>query len=1760
MNTIIIFYNIFCSESYSLPAGQEITVSRPIPDLSIYSSHMTISVAQPAMMLLDVNSIRCNLNPGRRILAACRLGENHKGFYPRTRALLVDEKPVLFDERLVISCNSKEVEPLKCILEIWDVEGDHGAGFMLGFGIIQCSLGSSVSQEVQINGQNGFHASLKYGLHWQNKNSSIEGQNMDLKHIHVGQTAVAIGGGNDWHILPDAHLQMTDNQSISAITGVQDSEHSFILERIVHNRVWQETFRSNCQVLNKTGLLIALGLSTQNSASPHRFGVLEPDAKIPLPVKWDSSGNILSIAPVEKDQFESDMKYEWSIDKDSECGGIALAEIAESWSCLLECNSNKQTGRLPIILSAHISCQFVQGTDFVDWTITITPALVIRNHIPLKMHIVVDDQSKSSSLEASHGTVLSTTVNPGSNVPIYQIPTERELGFKMDSEDYLWAEKGHVHLVSQDPKLLRDSVRICRPGHRIPSEIVVSRSHMHDRRESSPTASLPCIVTLSSPLWIINKTALTIESVVVAVQNTNEKRNNIMERQLKLNDAVYDWLLMTDECNQTDAAVLCAKQIAPQTMDLSHVPAKAPSEDPNSTYGIKIRVRGYGWTEPLLFDKDFASKYGFVPLSPRPLLMKASCQSKNFVLSIVLRMEISKFNDSRILYVEPQILVQNKSRIALQGFQCRPKEEGKKLAKREGIILPHGASQISIASDSLHKSQTIKETSNVLPGRSFVRILNQSLVAEASPLSPAFDIPPDCICRPLNGAWGTRSQYLCLRQSDCVTEDYSNIWSRPIQIDGDEERLDFVMTPCVSHDVIQDTILVRLRLSSRGPGLKLVIIETSECLSPYLLENKTPNYLCYQQSGWEEATQFDLRPFSAVGFAPEFSGSSEGIEVDLFSPNFKSYSKRILLNGDTEEEPEELSISSSRSCTVRTTFDLTTTVSIYGNNSIPGDTSSYFIGRGGTDKIVEVTSGAWDVLVSSSNSSLANQKEVFLKVEIPGLSLSIIDSQPQELLLFTVEDTALELSRVIMPNGAGTYFGVTAKTVQIDNQLPGTLLPVAFASVLGNKSSLPMVSLRYSAISSHTRGGIQIPFAGLRLSSKIQLAIEESLIWRIDSIFKILASAFGSDSTPEVTTAVDAMMKIRLLTVAAIPLSVSFQNNARGRPVSIEDSSIAILMDLAAFKGVDVNLKGFELENISSKQSSINERILEMAKSELTAAAFSLVRKFGIVGGATRLLGFLGAKMAKFADAPIKSTASTQLDVRDVVESASGADDSSFGSSMLRGFKGLVNKPIEGARAEGFEGAFKGVAKGVAGVFTATAIKKPAEVYDASFAKGRQSILVLQRKRLPRVLGWHGRITETYRHGSDRESTLESLGQSYLWATWLSSHLTDKSRLENYEEHFVLPKNLVLLFTNVSILLTHSPTFVEMDGAAEIGSLPAIEVPGGEIKWRMLLEDILAFELRWGDPDSQPERLIIHRKGVQQPGTNLSPLMKSHISSLPLAMEIKCFEKTPQASQIKFVASKIVSKYYQDPKRQDLRWAARHAARLALPPDRPLKEFPMQIPCIDFEIAWHTNPNRSPVVFFWRPVAPPGYKPIASVATLGSEPPIMPVPCFRDDATLLRSINQAPGGPEKEGDLPTAFPEEYTLIWRFNGTRPVTMWMPVPPKGYVAMGAIILDSATIPSLDDYLCIREDLVKESQVFDSAIWSYDPEAIRAEVQTSQAAQKSISKSMQNVQLGESSTSSYLPENWKVSVWQVDGPLMSVLVVRGLKKPPSRISCTI
>lgn len=1735
--------------------GRSVTIDRSTSSELLEKDSIKESIRTGGMLLLDIKDVCCTVPNGSRVAVDAFFDRCKRNYNPRTRALKAKYGSISFNERLVLNCDESILDDAKVIIQVWDVQGKLGKGSILYSGTFDTKCVTKEATELTVDLNNSSTHVINCIACWQH-NSVLDRRHKSidrpkLTSMSPEQRALSIKGSqNVWKILPELPRRINSNdQKVISKAAVELEQHTIVIEGSVENHLWHERFRSNCIVSNMTDLSIEISTMGSQGEIIEVVGLLSPKNVHPLPLGW-ADGKYLSLRPniflKSNGESKPSHQYNWSmLDTDARNVqiGIDLNMLDHQNSTfVVKCESEEQ-GKAAMVFSALITSEFIQGTELLDWCITISPPIIIRNHIPKSISLSLFDGEQPLDCQ-SNSTVLSID----EKLPVYFLGSNKSLQFKMDCGDYKWAEQGLVVLTGEESDK-RESIRVCKENQRIPSEIFIKRAKQVQYQDSQDTllnqieSLYPMTITLSSPLWVLNKTDCIVEISAVSVRSeAKQGYQQLRVDYVPHDDPVYDSVMFSSDGNGSQySSVANSRHVDACSMLLMSIPSsKDSAEENNVCYGIKIRVQNTGWTDPILFDKDFATKHGYVSLSSAPLLIMSESRTRSTVYGVVLYLETNQFADSKVLHLESQILLQNNSRVPIQAFQCEKDIVASENNHKTSMILPKGGTQVE-QEPAFSKAMYSVKSFVQMPDN----VLSDMLKAKA-----IFDIPADSISNPVNFP-SLNSSYICLRQSLEKRVDNFGLWGRPIDIRKSEESLDYVVIPIVSRNTCEGSLLLRICFSSRGPGLKLITIESAECLPKYVLVNKSPFLLHAAQIGSKNTPIHTLQGFSASGYVAEFSTVSR-VKVELFGPQLRPYSAKISLNDDLDSELKEFSISSSQMCTIRTLFESICTLTPYEKHSIPGSSSGYVLGRGDVDKIFEITSGCVNLQWSSQQEE--EEMEYFVTVQAPSVSISIIDLKPQELALITVEDIKFGFDKVIMPDGIGTCIKILARHIQVDNQLPGTLLPVALCRAIGSKLVDPMLDFKYSSFVSKNRSSVQLPYVGFRISNRLQVAIEESLIWKIYAVYEYMANFYPSQDDSHITAAVDAFVHVRLLSVGEVPLSVSFQNNSSIRPASLQDSSLSLILDLAAFKGADVKLKGFEMDNVQTTFSGFNARVQEKIKSELMSVGFSLVRTFGFVGGAQRLIGFLGAKAVKFASssdrAPSKKISDPSLPAR-----PGTSEDESFGSSMLKGFRGLVNKPIEGARAEGLEGAFKGMAKGVVGVFTApvsNTLTKAPDTYDASFAKDRSAVLVLQRKRLPRVLGATGKISEIQRAGSIQESILESLGQSFLWATLIAdSSKIDQSRMESYEEHFVLPDGFVLMFTNSSMLHIYSPDFAAMDGAAEIGSLPAIEIPAGIIKWRIFWWDLLAMELRWSDERYEPDRLIVHRKGRTNLGSALSI---KNVQSNDLAQELLCFPKTPQASQIKFVANTILSRYYRDPTRLDIRWAIRHAARLALQQGASATDFPSKMLSTSFETMWHTNPARSPVVYFWKPVAPPGYKPVGTVATLGPEQPLYPVYCFRDDVTLQRQTG--------ENQLPVAFPEEYSLIWRFNGARPVSMWMPIPPHGYVAMGAVIMQDALTPSMDDYVCIREDLVLNTPLFDSAIWSYNPEAIQSQMaakqQSSQTSMKMLGmRSESKIKVIPEPKPSYLPETWKVSVWQVDSPLMTLLVARGLKKPPQQLS---
>ena len=1307
----------------------------------------------------------------------------------------------------------------------------------------------------------------------------------------VGKRCISLDNSNVWRVVPETMRRpgQRGTSSSSVCTSVTWGDDTVVVEGRIREHVWHETLRSNFTLTNTTNIPLLVFVSNVDG-DERSLGTVVPGGSKSLPLGMQRAGSQLHVTPALYDQPDAadapkipsassptaaspTLRYGWasvdvlalansdSVDASS-YATLSAGSMCTAHKTPLECQPAVPGSGLAMMFCLRSSADVV--LDALDWTIDIVPPIKIRNHVPVPVSMFVADGGAQFSTPATTTAdfpVHLDIVEPGDDLPIYFTGTQGSLRFRMDTGEYKWAESALACLTGPGQ---RDSVRLLSDTQRIPSEVVLSRY------QTSPQCTYPVIVTLVSPLWILNKTDWMVEAAVVPVIGAGDRGSStvVLDAQRVPQEDSYSAVLVTsveDTAAESQGSLANARQVSPQSLVLSGLPVGGGTENQTRAYGLRIRVQRSGWTEPLLLDEEYAAKHGLIALSSQPLLLKADSPPHSAVFGTVLRLEMNEFNDSRILHIDAQIMLQNSCRVNLEGFQTvidhhhdhRRRGHGHVGERQERIALPRGGIQL--------------EDPNTA-GASFVQIADNA-IQEILKAHAIFDIPADSVPRPLTFLRGAKAPTLCFRHAAADTA-YENVgmWSRPLRFAILDEGLEYLVVPSIRAGSLETTMLLRLRVTSRGPGLRMVTLESTECLPRYVMVNTGLDPLMYREAGWAGAAARPIPGLSAVGIVPAFSTEPDAFEVDIFGGGMESYARSVRLfdrSGDNEsaDEPVELVISSSKSCTVRTHFQPPATLSCIASHPIAGCMSGYTVGVGSMEKTVDIApaletgdlrgGASAPSAQSAANASAAASLETYVTVEIPGISLSVIDFK-REIVLVTVDDVKVEVDAIAMPNSAGKHIRAVAKHVQLDNMLPGTLLPVTVCRSIDSRSALPVVEFRRSSYQSKTRAGLHMPYVGFRTPTKLQLAVDERLVWKLVKFARTLGNMTSSPDVEATVRSIDALVRLRLLSVSPTALSVSFQNNAKARPPSFAESSYSMMLDLAAFKGAGVVLRGFEFSNIHVTRSSLSERVIERIRSELVGAGYALVRQFGIVGGATRLFGFLGAKAARFAEGGTLGPSGPALasigSGRGSVPPPPPPQPASIGSSLLKGFRGVV------------------------GALAAPATKAQ-EKHDASFAQGRSGVVVLQRKRLPRVLNAMSGIRDVEPLGAASSSLLESLGQALLWSTWISSPLTKHLRLEGFEEHVVLPNGLVLLFTSGSLLLVDAPGFAALDGAAELGFIPA-EVDPGSVKWRIEWTNLLDIQLA----SASVLRVIERGREVR---------------------EVVCLSGTPQASQVKLIASRI---------------------------------------------------------------------------------------------------------------------------------------------------------------------------------------------------------------------------------------------------------------
>ncbi|UCG43860.1 MAG: Vps62-related protein [candidate division WOR-3 bacterium] len=131
-----------------------------------------------------------------------------------------------------------------------------------------------------------------------------------------------------------------------------------------------------------------------------------------------------------------------------------------------------------------------------------------------------------------------------------------------------------------------------------------------------------------------------------------------------------------------------------------------------------------------------------------------------------------------------------------------------------------------------------------------------------------------------------------------------------------------------------------------------------------------------------------------------------------------------------------------------------------------------------------------------------------------------------------------------------------------------------------------------------------------------------------------------------------------------------------------------------------------------------------------------------------------------------------------------------------------------------------------------------------------------------------------------------------------------------------------------------------------------------------------------------------------------------------------------------------------------------------------------------FGWRWNTSGDH-PHATFAHPAVTDGFRPLGTLAT----------PEFRHVGEEWAVVVKA-----KRGSDALRPPDDYRLLWSSEGVRPRwrdkydspgSFWLPVPPTGYRALGIVVQQGFGKPSLDDVVCVRQDLTAPGELGGSVV---------------------------------------------------------------------------
>lgn len=923
-------------------------------------------------------------------------------------------------------------------------------------------------------------------------------------------------------------------------------------------------------------------------------------------------------------------------------------------------------------------------------------------------------------------------------------------------------------------------------------------------------------------------------------------------------------------------------------------------------------------------------------------------------------------------------------------------------------------------------------------------------------------------------------------------------WSYPFSIK--EDTISVVMR---QEDGTRQFLRAEIRGYEEGSRF-LIVFRLGSNNGPFRIENRTNMKLIkHRQSGLDDDAWQLLKPLSTMNFAWEDPYGQHLLDVLVEHASISS-----ILTVDIDKVgdfyPRDGSVTTGICIRVIEVHDIKV-VTFYDDKRNPQKIYT----------VEENAQAANDVesvfQIQTRTQSSTTPLEIIL--EVGAVGVSIVDQTPKEILY-------LYLQRVFVSYSTGytSRLKLLLENLQLDNQLPLTNMPVLLSPEVPGDVQHPVFKLTFTMSNDNVDGTQVYPYIGIRVTENCwRLNVHEPIIWAVMEFYKnIQLDRFSEGSN---VTQVDPEIRIELIDISEIRLKFSLEAAPAQRPHGIFGIWTPIINTIGNVLKMQIHFRTVVCRSKFMRKSSVMPAIINRIRRDLIHNPFHLLFGVDVLGMTSSTLASLSKGFAELStDGQFLQLRTKQGSTRRITGFGDGIlqGTEALAQGVAFGVSGVLTKPWANAREHGIFGFLQGVGTACLGFIVQPVsgildfVSLTVHGVGASCTRffeifGNKS--VSNRIRLPRAIRGNG-LLEVY----DERA---ALGQMILHLAEASRHFgcteifKEPSKFawsDFYEEHFDLPRRLILLVTNRRVLM------VQCLSSNKMLTRPC------KIQWDVPWDELLALELVKGDQE-KPAHVLLHLRNFKrsecfvrvikflvendQEGTSQATVIYSFIQRLWNTYQSGkkgCDFKMPNIQRHLASSSQGVSDRISVA--DSFNVVGSKAETSSQCPDSGISETLNQRPLlrrsskcnrdgsfrmhtVNFQNIWNSEQDSrirctlcpelvgqdKQVCSIWRPICPEGYISIGHIAHIGKHPPTI---------SIVYQYNK------REFASPIGF----DLVWRNcidDFIRPLSIWIPKAPEGYRSIGCVAVEGYVEPEPSAIFCVHSTIVEETMFEDEPIWT-------------------------------------------------------------------------